>query len=182
MTQTPPKAMDNAGIALVVFSGEADLKWLKILKPGFRHCFATLEDGPRWIIYNPLSHKTEITVVETDDVFRLMRFYRKREFRVVPWLVESALPKPAPWGPYTCVEAIKRVLGIHASRVLIPWNLYNFPKNEKKYFFLDIAIFSDYFQTIERHTCVQSPLHRPHWVPRRGFSCFFLNPDKDKET
>jgi hypothetical protein len=128
MIPTQLGAADNTGLVLVVFSGEADLKWLKILKPGFRHCFVAFEDGSRWIIYDPLSNQTEITVMETNDVFQLMRFCRKRGFRVVPWVAKGACPKPAPWGPYTCVEAIKRVLGIHAYRVKTPWNLYNFLK------------------------------------------------------
>jgi hypothetical protein len=61
----------------VVFTGEANMKWLKVLKPGFRHCFTALESGSRWVIYNPLSHRTKIIVVGTDDLFRLMRFYRE---------------------------------------------------------------------------------------------------------
>ena len=128
MTPTPSAAGDSSGLALVVFTGEADLKWLKILKPGFRHCFAALESGSRWVIYNPLSHRTEIIVVGTDDVFRLIRFYRKQGLGMVPWVTKIVPPTPAPWAPYTCVEAIKRVLGIHASRVVTPWNLYSFLK------------------------------------------------------
>jgi len=31
--------------AWVVFSGEADLPWLKILKEGYRHCYVLLNDG-----------------------------------------------------------------------------------------------------------------------------------------
>ena len=113
-------------IALVVFSGDADLKWLKVLKPGFRHCFAILESDGRWIIYDPLSHQTEITVIEGLSIPELMGGYRKQGFHVVAWVWRTARFRPAPLGLYTCVEAVKRVLGIHAPLIITPWNLFNF--------------------------------------------------------
>ena len=69
MTPPPSTTGTAPGLALVVFTGEADMKWLKVLKPGFRHCFAALESRSRWVIYTPLSHRTEIIVVGTDDLF-----------------------------------------------------------------------------------------------------------------
>jgi hypothetical protein len=32
--------------------------------------------------------------------------------------------RPAPLAPFTCVEAAKRVLGLHDRRVVTPWQLY----------------------------------------------------------
>ncbi len=117
--------------ALVVFSGQADLKWLKILKPGFRHCFVVIENRGRWILLNPLSHKTEIAVLEGVTGKELINCYRDQGLRVVPWLLGPVRQKPAPWGLYTCVEAVKRILGIHAHRIITPLNLYKFLINEK---------------------------------------------------
>jgi len=119
---------DKTGIALVVFSSDADLNWLRVLKTGFRHCFIVLESSGCWIIYDPLLHRTDISVVEGDDVFGLLRLYRARGMRVVPWVVRCPAKRPAPMGLYTCVEAAKRILGIHSRRVITPWNLYNFLK------------------------------------------------------
>ena len=113
-------------IALVVFSGATDLKWLRVLKPGFRHCFTILESGKRWIIYDPLSLQTEITIIEDLSLSELMEGYQKMGFRIIPWVVQRASPRPAPLGLYTCVEAVKRVLGIHAPLIITPWNLFNF--------------------------------------------------------
>ena len=121
-------APDKTGIALVVFSGDADLNWLRVLKTGFRHCFILLERSGRWVIYDPLSHRTDISVVEGGDVFDLIRLYRARGMRVVPWVVRCPTKRPAPMGLYTCVEAAKRILGIHSRRTITPWNLYNFLK------------------------------------------------------
>ncbi|MBC8337147.1 MAG: hypothetical protein H8E39_00510 [Alphaproteobacteria bacterium] len=120
--------MHRPALALVAFSSEAELKWLKLFKPGFRHCFVALESGPQWILYNPLSNRTEVAVLETGDLLRAIKFYRERGLVLVPWKTKIAPLKPAPWAPFTCVEAVKRVLGIQAARVVTPWNLYNFLK------------------------------------------------------
>ena len=127
---TTEKACER-GLAFVVFTGEADLKWLRILKPGFRHCFAVLETQGRWVIYNPLSHHTEIMVLDGLTALALIERFRARGDRVVPWRLTRVDKKPAPFGVYTCVEALKRVLGIHARRVVTPWNLFKFLKNKK---------------------------------------------------
>lgn len=126
MTPMPAPVPEQQGIALVVFSGEADLAWLRLLKPGFRHCFVLLESHGQWIIYNPLSHKTDITLIEGNTVFDHVAYFRRHGMKVVPWVIGPVDLKAAPLGVYTCVEAIKRLLGIHASFVLTPWNLYIF--------------------------------------------------------
>ena len=48
MTNTKLQQQDEQKI-WVVFSGYTDLRWLKFLKSGFRHCFVLLHDGKRWI-------------------------------------------------------------------------------------------------------------------------------------
>lgn len=120
-----------AGPALVVFSGAADLRWLALLKPGFRHCFTTFESGRHWIVYNPLSHWTEIAVMENLGGEALAAWYRQRGLTVVSWTRRPPPLKSAPLGFYTCVEAVKRVLGIHAPSVITPWNLYKFLENDE---------------------------------------------------
>lgn len=121
----------QAGQALVVFSGHADLRWLAWLRPGFRHCFAAIESGPYWVVYNPLSHCTEVAVLDGVDGDALAAWYRGQGFSVVSCRRRRPALQPAPLGFYTCVEAVKRVLGIHAPWVLTPWNLYKFLEKEK---------------------------------------------------
>ena len=48
--------------AWVVFSGKTDLRWLGLLKPGFRHCFVLLNDGLKWMSYDPLANYTEVKI------------------------------------------------------------------------------------------------------------------------
>jgi len=113
--------------AWVVFSGQTELAWLRWLKPGFRHCYLLLNDGQRWMSFDPLSHVTEIAThhhVSAD--FDLPHWLSARGNRVVPARIDRAVTKPAPFMLFTCVEAVKRVLGIHHRTILTPWQLYQF--------------------------------------------------------
>jgi len=109
--------------AWVVFSGQTDLFWLKILKPGFRHCYALLHDGRHWLSFDPLSNYTEILVHNVPPDFDVPAWLRARGHFVVP----APLMRPrcaAPWMIYSCVEAVKRIIGLHARFVFTPWQLY----------------------------------------------------------
>ena len=165
--QTLDHPYERARVALVVFSGEADLKWLKILKPGFRHCFIVLKNRRHWVIYNPLSHRTEIAVIEDIPGTDFIDWYREQGYRVVPWTMRPVRLRPAPWGFYTCVEALKRVLGIHSPWVITPWNLYNFLKNKKnRKKSLPFSKNRTIHAFNERHKYVPSPPRSP---PSGGF-------------
>lgn len=109
--------------AWVVFTGQTDLPWLKIFKPGFRHCYVLLNDGHHWLSFDPLSNYTDVSVHHLPPAFNLPLWMKDRGHKVVPARVERSL-KPAPWMVFTCVEAVKRVLGIHARFIFTPWQLY----------------------------------------------------------
>ena len=118
--------------ALVVFVGETELKKLRFLKKGFRHCFAILEVECGWVVYNPLSHMTEINTYPRLDAGELARFYRGLGYRVVATWVKRPAVKQAPLSPYTCVEAVKRALGIHARSIFTPRQLHRYPEKIHK--------------------------------------------------
>ena len=141
----PGRSESQSRRALVVFGGNPELAWLRILKRGYRHCFVVLEAGPvdrqggrakrsNWIVYNPLSHYTEITLVAGLQFATIAGHYRDAGCRVVETQQCQPPHKPVPWRPYTCVEAVKRVLGLHARWVFTPWQLSEILKktlNEK---------------------------------------------------
>lgn len=110
--------------AWVVFRGDSPLWWLRLLRPGFRHCLALLNDGRHWIVVDPLSPYTEVAVPALPPDYDLPGWYRGLGLTVVPAPVVRALARPAPWGPFTCVEAVKRVLGLQDPFVLTPWQLF----------------------------------------------------------
>ncbi|MGQ9371002.1 hypothetical protein [Azospirillum sp. ST 5-10] len=110
--------------AWVVFSGTAELWWLRLLRPGFRHCFVVLNDGRHWVIVDPLAPFTEVAVLDLPAGFDLPGWFRGIGLTPVAAGLRRGLRRPAPWAPFTCVEAVKRVLGLHAPLVLTPWQLY----------------------------------------------------------
>ena len=112
--------------ALVVFSGKADLGWLRLLRPGFRHCFVLLELGGAWVCVNPLAHRTSVEVwslVPTTDLPGWLR--AQAGLTVVETAVRQPPRRPSPLGIYSCVEAVKRVLGLRARWVLTPGQLHD---------------------------------------------------------
>lgn len=109
----------------VVFSGETDLPWLKFLKQGFRHCFVLINDGQRWVSVDPLSPYTEILVYHhVSPSFDLPLWLEGRGYKVVRSFVDRNNNKQAPIMVFTCVEAIKRILGLHKRFIFTPWQLY----------------------------------------------------------
>lgn len=110
--------------AYVVFCARTDLAWLRVLRPGFRHCFLALNDGRHWLTLDPLATYTEVAVQPVPADFDLPDWYRAEGHIVVPAAVDRGRARPAPWAPYTCVEAVKRALGIHDRWLLTPYQLY----------------------------------------------------------
>lgn len=117
---------DGTGDAIVVFSGRAALWWLRVLKAGFRHCFVLIRSRGTWIVYNPLSHRTEIVALRGLGGAELARFFAGHGYTVLWTRTRPAPARPAPWRPFTCVEAVKRGLGIQAGHVWTPWQLYRY--------------------------------------------------------
>lgn len=112
--------------AWVVFSGQADLRWLKILKPGFRHCYIVLKDRWQWVSIDPLSHYTQIEFhAQVRQDFDLPAWLRGQGMVVVETTIKPPPRKPSPWMVFTCVEAVKRFLGIQKRFILTPWQLYH---------------------------------------------------------
>lgn len=110
--------------AWVVFSGKSDWPWLKLLRPGFRHCFVIVHDGTRWLSLDPLLQHTELKVHDVPPDFDLPGWLTARGNRVMAAPLNRAHTKPAPVMVFTCVEAVKRVLGLHKWAVMTPWQLY----------------------------------------------------------
>jgi hypothetical protein len=111
--------------AWVVFSGMTEISWLKLLKPGFRHCYVLINDGERWVSIDPLSHMTEVSVHHhVPAEFDLPGWLRSRGNKVVQASLKRDLKSAAPVMFFTCVEAVKRILGIHKRGIVTPWQLY----------------------------------------------------------
>ena len=113
--------------ALVVFSSNVSLPYLKLFKRGFRHCFVMLpqnEEGTSWISCDPLSNHMEIAIHHIADDFNLHDWLSRRGCTVISAPVYHGHKRPAPTMLFTCVEVVKRVLGIHKFTIFTPWQLY----------------------------------------------------------
>ena len=110
--------------ALVVFAGNSDIRWLRWLDEGFRHCFIAFNDGRHWITLDPLSHRTEVRVQDVPADFDLRAYYEAQGLRCVTAALAPTPLRCVPPGPFTCVEAVKRALGLRAPLVWTPRQLF----------------------------------------------------------
>ena len=111
-------------VALVVFVDQAGLLCLRWLRKGFRHCFVIVRVDRGWIACDPMSHRTDLDLFGDLSPDQLAHWYRSLGLNVVRTRIRSAPLRLAPVRPYTCVEAVKHVLGLHAPWTLTPWQLY----------------------------------------------------------
>lgn len=117
----------------VVFTGKTDIVWLRFLKPGFRHCYALINDGQKWMSIDPLSSYTDIQIYHhIAPDFNLPNWLNDQGYRVVQSKINKPELKSMPPMIFTCVEAIKRILGVRNFKILTPWQLYQYLKNERK--------------------------------------------------
>ncbi len=110
--------------ALVMFVHGTSLRWLRLLAPGFRHCFVAVQGEHHWIICDPMSHRTDMFTVPWITARALAEWYRDHGMIVVETETRRPPLTLAPIRPYTCVEAVKRVLGLHEPWVLTPRQLF----------------------------------------------------------
>lgn len=122
MTTTPQQK------AWVIFSGQSDLPCLRYLKRGFRHCFLILNDGKHWIAVDPLASTIEVTIPEAPIDFDLPRWLQTQGYTVQRAPINRNT-KPAPITIFSCVESIKRILGIRKRRIITPWQLHQHLKH-----------------------------------------------------
>ncbi|WP_173974922.1 hypothetical protein [Magnetospirillum sp. LM-5] len=118
--------------ALVFFGDGTGLWWLKLLRPGFRHCFVAVEGAGGWVVVDPLSDRTRVAIVPAASADELRRWYARHNYQAVFAEVHEPNERAMPWRPYSCVEEVKRVLGINAGHILTPWQLYKYMSRNRK--------------------------------------------------
>lgn len=111
----------------VVFVDDTSLWWLRWLKKGYRHCYILIEMDSKmtWLEINPMSNQTFINVYqflkETDYISYLKS---NTNVAVCESKVEDVGLKVAPFGCFTCVEFVKRIIGLHDFFIFTPYQLY----------------------------------------------------------
>jgi len=107
--------------AYVAFGGEPTRWWTHFLKKGFYHCFLVLGNGREWFVIDPVLHFTDFIIVKTLHVEELFVDKGYRLVKVVPQIPEKV---KFYLRPYTCVETVKRFLGISAPYLWTPYQLF----------------------------------------------------------
>ena len=122
------RAVQAGQRAFIVFGGAADQPWLRLLRPGFRHCFAVIADAAGWTVLDPLSGRLVVARLEVPPQFDLPGFYRRAGLTVLgPFLPggprRSLLP---PVAPFSCVALCRAVLGAGAGApfAVTPFGLF----------------------------------------------------------
>jgi hypothetical protein len=110
----------------IAFGGEADQDWLRLLRPGFRHCFAALVDEAGWTVLEPLSGRLVVARLPVPAGFDLPGFYRRAGLAVLGPFAPG-LPRARrlpPFEPLSCVALCRALLGPGAPFALTPWGLF----------------------------------------------------------
>lgn len=119
-----PDVMDSK--LWLVFSDETDLKLLKILRRGFRHCFAVMQQDQRWIVIDPRSDKTDIQILNHPHHFNLPRALAAQGKTVLQIPAIQTPRRVANIMPWSCVEIMKRVIGLHKWWIITPYQLFRY--------------------------------------------------------
>jgi hypothetical protein len=119
-------ATDGTQQAWIMFGGRAELPWLRLLRPGFRHCFAAIAEDDGWLVLDPLSGRLVATRLDLPPGFDLPGFYRRAGFRALgPFVPAGPRRRRLPaLRPMTCVGLCQAVLGADAPPALTPYGLY----------------------------------------------------------
>jgi hypothetical protein len=122
-------------LALVVFVDHAESPWLRGLRAGFRHCFVVVRQELAWLACEPLTDRLELVLLPLPEAFDLPGFYATQGHTVLLGPTRADLPRRGlALAPLTCVEVVKRLLGIRAAWVMTPWQLYRHLKGSDCHF------------------------------------------------
>lgn len=110
--------------AIVVFEDRSEVKSLAWLRHGFRHCFCLVRRPAGWMVCDPLKALVTLDVVEPYAEPDLLDHYGHMGMRAI---VGDCRPVAGRWSavrPLTCVELVKRIVGLHDPSVWTPYQLY----------------------------------------------------------
>ena len=107
--------------ALVGFGGRPTFWWQHFLKKGFYHCLVALGEGEHWILLDPLAHCLDVLILKDT---KLKEYLTLRGY----CLLEVPVCEPSDTSltirPFTCVELVRRVLGLPACHIFTPYQLF----------------------------------------------------------
>ncbi|MDY6408132.1 MAG: hypothetical protein SPL08_05490 [Pseudomonadota bacterium] len=109
--------------AYVAFGGNCTRWWMRFLKRGFYHCALVLGNGRDWILIDPLVHFTDLIVLKNVSIPKALKAKGYRLVRTTPHIPDLTSVQ---FRPLTCVEVVKRFLGINQPQIWTPYQLFKF--------------------------------------------------------
>lgn len=137
------------GFAVVVFTEQTRIWWLQALRPGFRHCCVYRQYPGGWLLLDPLCHRLavefqlEIPIKSTNklaDALDLAASLRLDGRMAMTLPIRQPPERLAPPLPFSCVELVKRVIGINSYTICTSWQLFH----ELRKFSLDDDLLLEY--------------------------------------
>ena len=109
--------------AYVAFGGTRTRWWMRFLKKDFYHCALVLGNGRDWILIDPLVHFTDLIILKNVSVLKALKAKGYRLVRTTPRIPDLT---GIQFRPLTCVEVVKRFLGINQAKIWTPYQLFKF--------------------------------------------------------
>lgn len=131
MTHLEPYNIPQYEKLFVVFIGKTDLPWLRILKPGFRHCYIMGLQQGLWFSIDPLANQIEFIIHNLPPHYRLEDWAAAHGGKAVQVNFESLQMRMMPVEMFTCVAFVKRFLRIRRRRIITPYQLYRYLEEKR---------------------------------------------------
>ena len=109
--------------AYVAFGGTRTRWWMRFLKKGFYHCLLIMGNGREWVLIDPLVHFTDLIILKKSNFLDTLKEKGYRVVRTTPTIPPVCATRIR---PLTCVETIKRFLGIKDPGIWTPYQLFKF--------------------------------------------------------
>lgn len=110
---------------LIVFEDRSAKGLMRLLRPGFRHCFCLVEHDEDWILVDPLKSSVRVEILRHIQLQLLIDHYRSTGRTLLLGEASAAPTSSTPLvRPMSCVELVKRLVRIRAAAVWTPYQLY----------------------------------------------------------
>lgn len=111
--------------AIVAYTGKTSFRCLRLLDRKFRHCLAIVPVPPFWVVVDSLANRLSLSVMDSRGLGEFMVTLHRYGYRCQVTRTKSLPKRRLSLLPCTCVETVKRALGILDPFVLTPKQLYN---------------------------------------------------------
>ena len=120
---------------LVCSNGEVEHWWDRFFRPSFRHCYVLIWDGAHWLHVDPTLYRTHVSILDHYRNEHPSLWIEDPHAVALEVKVEAHAQRwRAPWcfGPLTCTEGCKAVLGVRSPLLWSPWRLYRYLEKRRE--------------------------------------------------